>query len=84
MMSQILSRVFFVFTGFFGDAILKVGLMFPQDGQIESDCSDVRPQAARHAKQDPPRRISIFSCCRHLTRHKIRGLIQNNACALES
>ena len=68
MMSQILSRVFFVFTGFFGDVILKVGLMFPQDGQIESDCSDAGPQAARHGKQDSPRRIPIFSCPCHLTR----------------
>jgi hypothetical protein len=32
MMLQIIALVFFVFTGFFGDVILKVGLMFPQDG----------------------------------------------------
>jgi len=61
MMPQIISVVFFVFAGFFGARILKVGLMFPEDGQIVSDCSDARPVAARHADRDPPSGVPIYS-----------------------
>ena len=46
MMSQILSRAFFVFTGFFCDAILKVGLMFPQDVKTLNLWFDAKPLAA--------------------------------------
>ena len=82
-MPQTISMVFFVFAGFFGDVILKVGLMFPQDGQTLNPKFYAGPLVARHAKQDPPRRVSIFSCRRNLTRHQIQWLIQNNACTLE-
>jgi len=34
MMLQNLSRVIFVFIAFFGDVILKTGLMFPRDGLL--------------------------------------------------
>jgi hypothetical protein len=61
MVFQTIAMVFFVFTAFFGAQILKVGLMFPEDGQVESDCSDVRPLAARHADHDPPSGVPIYS-----------------------
>jgi hypothetical protein len=61
MVFQIIALVFFVFVGFFSARILKVGLMFPEDGQIESDCSDARPLAARHADHDPPSGVPIYS-----------------------
>jgi hypothetical protein len=72
MMPQNIVLVFFVFIGFFGDVILKMGLMFPRDGRLLNPWFDARPQAARHVKQDPPRQISIFSCPCHLAKQNVK------------
>ena len=72
---RLLRRSFFVFTGFFGDVILKAGLMFPQDGRLLNPWFNARPLAARHADQDPSRGIPC-PCRYHLTKQKMQRLIE--------